>query len=432
MYLVILTLFLVVFIYCLKRIKQADILRMSFWVLFAYAFLVITHLFSGIKYHAGNVYSVLPYLLVCVFLIFAGEYFGSKIKSKNSPTFQISIQKLGIFSIFGSVLFLFDLFRLNTVIFGLRIEEYSISLIGVLGNALSSMGVIVWLTSLYHYRIHQIKIPFLSYLAVVAYVSGGIAQAGRQAVLLILISSFILYMWTIKQKHEYKKVDDSSDQKSIKAWGIIVISIIFVAYFLFISFTRSQIFIIDNKIAMLEAEFNAKVSDKTLNLVHKAGVFSDIYIESLFYYSHELVRLDVIYKHYDYHVLYGLSQLSYIERRLQWLFGNQGDLSWLEVEKAVEGKGKFSSHTWGTFITNFIVDFGRFGTLIVCFIVGLLGGIFHRKFLSQKTDLTIVRQCLICAGAVFSIQFSPFAELMWTLPLVLSSFIKLKVKTLND
>jgi hypothetical protein len=125
--------------------------------------------------------------------------------------------------------------------------------------------------------------------------------------------------------------------------------------------------------------------------------------------------------------VFGVSQLSYIERRLQWLIGKQGDQNWEQQVKAIEGKGKFSSHTWGTFISNFIIDFGRIGALIACFAIGFLGGLFFNKFKRDHNALTVVRQCLICAGAVFSIQYSPFSELIWAIPLVLSSFLRVKV-----
>jgi hypothetical protein len=171
--------------------------------------------------------------------------------------------------------------------------------------------------------------------------------------------------------------------------------------------------------------FNAKISDKTLDVIYKVDPFSDIYIEALFYYSHELKRLDLLYQYYDYFPLFGLNQMSYLERRVQWLFGNQNEISWSKVEFAIEQKGNFSSHTWGTFITNYIIDFGRFGTLIACFLTGLVYGMLYTNLRNHETKEKIIRHALLLAGVVFSIQFSPLAQINWFFPVIAISYMKI-------
>jgi oligosaccharide repeat unit polymerase len=362
-------------------------------------------------------------------MLIIGEKIGSYIRTSNySKTFKICLKKLSIYSIVGSLMFLFDLLRMNEIHFGLRILEYKISIIGTIGNALLGLGILVWLVSLYEYRINGVKIKFLSYLALLSYVSVGIASAGRQAIIIVLVSSLIIFMWTGKERQEKNKNlkvnQNHFFNKSPIPFGLVIFILLFFSYFLFISSIRSQIFEIDNKISMFENTFNAKTSQETINTVHNLGVLSDIYIEVLYYYSHELNHLQAMYKYYDLYPLYGLSQLTYVERRLQWLFGKQSDISWKEIERALESKGKFYSHTWGTFVTNFIIDFGRFGALIACLIMGIIIGIYHRKLINNSNSMSVIRQCLICTGIVFSVQFSPFCEMNWALPLILTSFLK--------
>jgi hypothetical protein len=351
--------------------------------------------------------------------------YGKKIKTSNAKTISIKLKTLNLISIFGTLILLYDLFTMNNINLGLRIVDQNISILGIIGNILASLGIISWLTSLYEFKRNGRSISLLSYLTIFAYVSGGMISAGRQSVIIISISSIILFIWSNKKNKELSKDYQSSIQRKFKIpWGILIVSIIFFSYFFFISAVRSQIFKISDKELMLENFFNAKISDETSNTVKMVEPFSDIYIELLFYYSHQLVRLDLLYENYNYHPLFGLSQLSYVERRVQWLFGKQGEKSWDEVVRSVEYNGRFSSHTWGTFITNFIIDFGRFGALIVCYLVGIISGIFYRKIRDPDTPLVIIRQVLICTGMVFSIQFSPFSELTWTFPLIVSSFIK--------
>ena len=97
------------------------------------------------------------------------------------------------------------------------------------------------------------------------------------------------------------------------------------------------------------------------------------------------------------------------------------DNSWKAEERALN-KGQLDPHTWGTFISAYIMDFGRIGTVLFCFLTGLLYG----RMLKFRDDdaFYYVKASLICAGAVFSIQFSPFSELCWVTPLVITSFFK--------
>jgi hypothetical protein len=360
-------------------------------------------------------------------LLLIGYYLGKKIKTNtHTKVYKINLRNLTFISIFGSILLISDIIRLNTIYFGTRIGDFQISTIGVIGNILASIGLIVWLRSLYEYRINNTKISILSYLSILSYVSGGILSAGRQAVIIIAISSIIMLIWSNARKKELISLNQETTKKKYKPYGIIIIFVIFISYFFFVSNVRSGIFDIENKMNALEREFNAKISDKTIQDVKQIQPLSDIYIESLFYYSHELRRLDLMFQYYDYYPTFGLSQLSYVERRIQWLIGKQNEKSWKKVEFAIEQKGNFSSHTWGTFLTNYIMDFGRFGTLLFSFLTGLVFGILYKNLKDRETSEKIVQHCILMTGVVFSIQYSPLAELIWTFPMVFISFIKIK------
>lgn len=435
LYIIVIIFFIGIVIFKLKGKSSLGIMQMSLWLTISYTFLILTHVFSGISYHSGKVLRILPYFLLCLALLIIGDYLGKKIKTRtDKKVFKININTLALTSIVGSILLISDIFRLNSISFGTRIEDFQISTIGVIGNILSSIGVVVWLKSLYEYRIYGNRISLLSYLSVLSYVSGGILSAGRQAIIIIAISTVIMLIWSNGKKKELEanSLNDTIILKRRKPIGLILILTIFISYFMLISFVRSGIFNINSKMNMLEREFNAKISDQTIKDVNQLKPLSDIYIESLFYYSHELRRLDLIYQYYDYYPLLGLSQLSYVERRVQWLLGKQGDISWNKVEVAIEQKGHFSSHTWGTFITNYIVDFGRFGTLVMCFLSGFIMGILYKSLKDKETPEKIIRHCILLAGIVFSIQYSPLAELIWTFPLIFISFIKIKTQCSNE
>lgn len=427
MYLIVILLFSIVVLVLLWRTSASDILKMSFWLYIAYAFLMITHLFSGIHYNTGSLARILPYFILCLLLIIVGEGLGIRIKSPHIITkLKISFKSLCLISFVGSVILIIDMIRLNDIKFGMRIDNMQISLIGVLGNILSSIGIIAWLSSLYENRINRRKISLVSYLALLSYISGGLLTAGRSALMLISISSVIIYIWGTRKRSELTRVNPLAVvEKKPSQFALFIILFLGLSYFFMISNSRSGITDVNVKVKQFELSFNAKTSKQTLNDINNLGFLSRTYSETLFYYSHELIRLDIFYKYYDYPPLLGLSEMGYLERRLQWLFGDQAKFSWDEVENAVEKKGKFNSHTWGTFITNFIMDFGRIGALFACLLLGLFVGMVYKKFKDNESDITVVRQVIICAGIVYSIQTSPVVELIWLFPFILSSFINI-------
>ncbi|MFH6963247.1 hypothetical protein ACHRVK_12700 [Flavobacterium plurextorum] len=401
---------------------------MPFWLFCAYGFLLITHFFSGIVYNYGDLYRILPYFIVCLFLVYSGHEVGRTFRIQSiGKVLNVKLRTIGYLSVFGSVIYIYDIFRMNSISFGSRIEDLSISPLGVIGNAMSGLSLLVWLYSLYFYKIEKIKISAIAYLSVMAYVAGGVLSAGRQAVIILVISSVILLIWSSKKnKENLKNASVMEVKKSPKPWGVYVLVSLFISYFLFISEVRSGLSNIFDKITVYEQGYNATTSERTLNLANNLGGFTDIYLESCYYYSHELIRLDLLYQYYDYPPLFGLSQMSYLERRFQWLVGKQGDISWDKQVFALEEKGRFSSHTWSTFIGNFIVDFGRVGTLFACFFMGLIIGIIYRRFKVCESPKRIIRLCIICTGTVFSIQFSPISELIYFTPLLFCSFLVLQ------
>ena len=396
---------------------------MSLWLFISFSFLFLVHLFSGISFRVGNPLRILPYVSLCLFLLLIGERFGRSINFISfSNTVKIKLSKLTFTSIFGAVIYVLDLFRLNTINFGLRIDDLQISIVGIIGNVLASVGIIVWLSSLYYNKIFNLKIPFFSYLSAFSYVIGGVLSAGRQAIILLIMSSLIMVLWSSKKRKETNIIRIHKKKKSFQ-WGILVGITLIVSYFLVISSVRSQVLDINDKIEMFENGFNAKISKEAIIQANHLGPLSNIYVEGLFYYSHQLTRLDLLFQNYDYYPLLGLSQLGYIERRFQWLFGRQSDISWAEQEFALEQQAGFSSHTWGTFITDYIIDFGRFGTLLACLFTGLLLGVVYKNLKNKETQAKVVQHCLINSGVIFSIQFSPINELIWMFPLFFISFI---------
>lgn len=414
--------FFLISLYFIKRASAYAIISLPIWILLAYSFLLLSHIFSPFTFHSGDYENILIYVFFALFLLIIGFYLGL---SSNFPIvrsfFSININKLFYISVLGGGLAAFDFFRLNTIVLGMRIEDQQLSTIGVLGTFLSCFGIIVWLYYLYFYIIEFKTLNYKAYLGVITYLVFTILSGGRQAILLTFLSSLIIVLWG----HKYLREHNVPRKKRKKPIGVYFFLLLMITYFAIVSATRTQIFDIDDKMDMFEEESMARI-DPNYREFARHFFAADIFIEAAFYYSHELTRLDIFYKNYDFVPMLGTSQCLYFSRRIQWLVGDLLDKSSSAQIEAVEVKGQFSSHTWGTFITNYIVDFGKLGALIACLISGFVVGITTKRCRESSKPFLIIRQGLICAGLIFSIQFSPFAEMCWFIPILFLSFVDLK------
>lgn len=423
-YPLVLFLFVLLVSFVLRHVSSGQILRIRLWIIISFSFLLLTHFFSGFVYRVGSTLDILPYVFLCLFLLISGEGIGYNAKIKSlKPLGVVSVKLLSRVSLMGAVLVTFDYLRLNTIVIGMRIEDFKVSSIGVLGTIMCSGGIVVWLFSLCRFLIFKESIPIRAYLSLISYVIVGFLAGGRQAFLFLFLSSFILYVWSKK----YSKENFIQKVKKRKApIGLYVIILLVFAYFSTISAVRTQIFDIDNKIGLFESLGVSRLSDDSREVVRSLGPLSEMYLEGLFYYSHELPRLDILFDNYDYPPLLGLAQFQYISRRIEWLTGPVVDDYWKAVEYAVEVKTGFYSHTWGTFIASYIHDYGRIGTPIMCLITGLLAGFFSKNSLKSTFELSTIRQSLVCAAAIFSIQFSPFFDMLWFVSLMFITLFEIK------
>ena len=116
MYILVLIIFITIFYFIFKRSSSNKILSMSLWLYLAYGFLLITHFFSGIEYTFGDIYRILPYFLGCIFLLLLGHRIGRTLQLKAiNKKFYVQVKTLGFISVLGSIVFIYDIYRLNSI-----------------------------------------------------------------------------------------------------------------------------------------------------------------------------------------------------------------------------------------------------------------------------------------------------------------------------
>lgn len=400
-----------------------------FWLFASWGLMMGLYYTSGIDYAYRLSLETWVYLLIC-WIVFLGAYFIGEsyqvylLRYHKSFYYGDTILSTVYYrlSLFCFILWMIDLFRLNRISFGYRIAEFSISKIGAICWLFVPLSIIVWLFELACAVQNNKRIPPRGYISALVFIIPAIVTAGRQALLIFLLSTFIVLGYSLNSLTIYRH------RKAIKIIGLI--ALIFVGWYLVvISTIRSGTV---DKVALLEFTFNSKTPEMLVQFVKNSGGLGQVFLDFVYYYSHEVPGFEIFYRYYDGPLFWGMFQMPYIGRRLPIGTQLDYDTAWAYLDMMAARAGIYS-HTWRTAISSFIIDFGRVGTV---FFIGLLGfaiGKKRKKFMYSKTQYELVFLSLICVGGFFSVQYSPFTETSWAYPLywlIVIPIIETVLKTL--
>lgn len=311
-------------------------------------------------------------------------------------------------SLVGVLLFAFDFFRLNSVGISMALHtESTISFIGVIGKIAAYAGIIVWLFEVSYSIVSNKKISIIAYLGAAFYMLPGILTSGRQSILILLVSTVTVFIYGFYINRQYKY------KKSLVFVAFIIVSILMI-YAIAVASGRT---VISNKAALFEYMFSCEISSETLTLLEKTGPFKVFFLEIISYYSHELPMFQLILDKWDAGLFLGMSQFQLISQNLPSSF----HLSYANISSHIQSicdSAGVYSHTWRSIAGNCIIDFGIIGGLLFMTICGYVAGRAYVYATNRMETKDVVLLSLLNAGAMFSIQFSPFCEVSWYYPLI--------------
>jgi hypothetical protein len=125
---------------------------------------------------------------------------------------------------------------------------------------------------------------------------------------------------------------------------------------------------------------------------------------------------EVFFNNYDGSLFFGMYQLHYISRRLPEFMNLNYDYASVFLD-AMSNEFGLYSHVWRTAIAAFIIDFGRVGAVVLSAILGNIVGYKKKVFDNSNSIYDFLFLVILCVGAAFSIQYSPFNETAWAYPL---------------
>lgn len=421
-YLISMILFIIIVCIIIKRISYNNIIDISFWIIIFYSFFLIVHFTFGVEYKSGNALRALPYFLLGTFAVLLGIKKGEKItKRKRIILHVFNAKKILYLTFVFSIILMYDIYKNNTILLiGSRIEDFQISTIGTIANIIASFGLIPWLGYIYNFITKNKKFPLYSFLGLFAFIAYDLITGGRQTIFISLLSTSVMFIYSYKKKKYIHPNFKLNIPYSV--YGIFIIIFLFLFT---VSSNRTKITSIDFKIEYLENFFSADIDNNTEKLIRELGPFGDIYTEFGLYYSHELNRLDILLENYDKFPTCFPSEMGYFVRRIPGLEDIINEY-WIYQEKLFEGRNNFSVHTWGTFLTNYIINYGKIGAILACFITGLIIGRFQKKFYDSQSLSYLIRQCILVSSVFISLEFSPLYLLSLFSTILFSTFFDIK------
>ena len=410
---------LILLFYVFLKKKRRYIYNPVIWMLIGWCLIFGLYFTSGITYKHKMTLETAIYFWGVFFCVLLGFSFSKKVRfgsgrkkerTRLVPKVNIIPRKIynlfATLSILGVFLCFFDIFRLNAISVALH-TEMTISGIGNIGILLSSIGLILWLYECMYAIQENVPLRISSIICAFCYLFPAILLSGRQSILILTISTVetLTYSFSTAKKYKYKRY--------IIIPGVVAVVLLFM-YITFISSSRT---IVANKIALFNYMYSSNMSLSTEKMLDKMGIFRSFALECLYYYSHELSMLQVVFDYYNGPRFWGMAQLSLLARNIP--IGNGETIQTLlsnNIESMSRQAGVYS-HVWRSATSSFFIDYGYVGGLIFALFIGFLVGTYYRKCLREKTIYNYVGLSIICAGMFFMLQYSPLSEGYWIYPL---------------
>ena len=403
------------------------------WLIISWGFLFINYYCSGIEYLPISMELIL-FIILCIFSFSFSFFLGYNkkkqvaiSKSTNLTMAEDKVDTIKYFwlSLIGCIVYLIDVFRLN----GLNIIRGAkqISTVGSIAALLYPLALFVLIYEIIFSIKNEKSMPLYTYICIFVYLCPVILIGGRLDFMILVLCVVIAILQERGRKEIKERKKNKKISRLIVGFGAVATIANYAIEVGSKRFSNSQIMI-----GTFEYALNCVITDTTIKFASYFGVFSDLIINLLAYYSHQLAVLQVLFSEYNGPYLFGLYELPYLARRIpSILIPEYTEV--VNVQRRIftsVGAPSFSS-AWRTMLGYTIIDFGTVGTVMILFVLGLLVGRLTTKYRFNPTTINATKFAFICTMIVFTIQYSPFFEpaiiyaFYWSL---LISFIEKRVK----
>jgi len=312
-----------------------------------------------------------------------------------------------VLGVLGALLFVYDTYRLNGLGFLLAREsgikiELEISLLGSVGCLLVPILLVQGLSRIALSLRKNGKFSLVGLLLLMGYSIPCILNSGRESILYVIIGVTSLYGYSA-----YFRQEKNADNKlKMFITRLLIVAVVSFLSYSIISIseerfdqTRVNIFLADND-----------VPSTTMKDARKWGDMEFLYYNIASYFSHQIPMIDFTLKEYDGPYMCGMYELNIVSRRLPEDWGLDYRQASRKIRKLYGKTGVDFGGGWNTILGVFIMDFGRIGALIACFLCGLVIGKARKKFVMTLETRYAVLVSLICLSTFSTIQMGPFYQ----------------------
>lgn len=387
-----------------------------FWLIASWSLMLGIYLFSGINYYYKASLNDFLYIIAFFVLYLLGRYVGLHSKNRNNykpHRVRVSDNVLLILTIFGAVLRIFDVVRLNGF---LNIDRFNVrsSFIGILGSLFSPIGLPLFFLIAIKAKKKGKRIPIKAFIALIMYVLPVILLSGRLNLMFALFA-IIIVLFAVESRNV--NLTNLNEKKMPRKRRRIVTILVGLGIFAFLAYSNS---IISNRFSSLDRLFLASglndsftLDETSLFFYSKFGVFGALVFQILNYYSAQFKNIALIIDNFRGPYSLGLMQIPYIARRtsiFRDIVDRTNDSLLIATSQGSRGFTGVGS-TWVTVVGNMVIDFGLLGGLLVIFIIGILIGRKRAVYLrNSESSYEFIIQAMLCICMFFTIQLSPFFE----------------------
>jgi hypothetical protein len=418
-------------VFLLQRPSPSKMLTASRWMLLAWGMLLLVHLTSPITFIVLHVStSTWIYMGIWVAAFCLADNIGFKFRStpravsvRRSPT-EISSNAMRIcatIAFIGACLLVFshrealdsDAASLTAALRNTQLGDDS-GLLKTVATILACLGLPVALIEICRSVRDQTNVPIRAGVGLISYLSVTFISGGRPGFVMATVSVLIAMVSSVY----LSGLGFAKFRKTILIGGAV--ATVSAGYIMFVVSTRSVGYKgdMDNKIRAVNLLFRSDLDPTFRESVRPMGIIGDTVIESYYYLGTQFPGLDYVLHNYKGPFGGGLTQVPYLTRRIESLFGVR-ILDPIDTahNHILEKIGVFP-HYFETGAEDTILDFGVFLSIPFVFFCGALSRRARIAALQSRSPVLIALQALICCGAAWTIIFSPFDEQSWSFPLL--------------
>lgn len=435
---VILIFIIVVYYFVKKERKYTLVLNEYFWLIIPWLVCLLLYFFSGIKYSFNL--NLMSYIYI--FATLTCFIFGYKISIKKNISNKITNMEMKTYNKKKNFKLLVLIDFICVLIYAIYILLNNDITLGVTRNIetnffttflllISCSSLVIWLYEFSYSIIKMKRITIYGILSAIIYNIPGIIISGRDALMIFLISTFIVFIYSMGCLKQTQKEKSFKILKRLKKYSIITL-IIMLVYLCILSTNRYGT---NDRSAINMFEWSAKCEfpDYLLFMNDKMGGIGKLTNNAIFYYSSQISKYSLIFEEYKGPYLYGFYQMHYISRLLPEQFNlDYGLVSNAQEEISMSVGAPGIKVLWETGIGYSIYDFGRIGTLIISFIGGILIGILSIYCKNNMNIEKLILNTFICVGLFWTVQMSPLFDYFYIFPLFWIVLIEINNKSTSD